>query len=102
MPYQTTFMGTAPKYPGVVGKSSTYVERIFKQKTTLSVQAYITQVRMAEAKRLLTTTDLMIKEISYRCGYRSVQYFCRAFTAFHGRRPLSLRESARPHSGAQA
>ena len=85
----------------LVGKSSTYVERIFKQKTTLSVQAYITRVRMAEAERLLTTTDLMIKEISYRCGYRSVQYFCRAFTAFHGRRPLSVRESAHSHPGAQ-
>ena len=86
----------------LVGKSSTYVERIFKQKTTLSVQAYITRVRMAEAERLLTTTDLMIKEISYRCGYRSAQYFCRAFTAFHGHRPLSVRESARSHPGAQA
>ena len=85
----------------LIGKSSTYVERIFKQKTTFSVQAYITQVRMAEAERLLTTTDLMIKEISYRCGYRSAQYFCRAFTAFYGRRPLSLRESVRPHSGVQ-
>ena len=75
----------------LVGKSSTYVERIFKQKTALSVQAYITRVRMAEAERLLTTTDMMIKEISYRCGYSSVQYFCRVFAELHGRRPLSLR-----------
>ena len=84
----------------LVGKSSTYVERIFKQKTTFSVQAYITQVRMAEAKRLLTTTDLMIKEISYKCGYSSVQYFCRVFAERHGHRPLSLRESVHSHSGA--
>ena len=83
----------------LVGKSSTYVERIFKQKTALSVQAYITQVRMAEAERLLTTTDLMIKEISYKCGYSSVQYFCRVFAERHGHRPLSLRESAHSHPG---
>lgn len=77
----------------LVGRSSTYVERIFKQKTTFSVQAYITQVRMAEAERLLTTTDLMIKEISYRCGYRSAQYFCRVFSEINGRRPLEVRHS---------
>lgn len=75
----------------IIGKSSTYVERIFKQKTSLSVQSYIIRIRMTEAVRLLTTTNLMVKEISYRCGYRSSQYFCRVFTAYHHIRPLDLR-----------
>ena len=75
------------------GKSSTYVERIFRQKTGLSIQAYLTRARMDEAVRLLTTTDKMVKEIALSCGYRSAQYFCRAFAAYHGRTPLSVRES---------
>lgn len=74
-----------------VGKSSTYIERIFRRKTGLSVQAYLTRLRMEAAERLLQTTDLMVKEIGLRCGYRSPQYFCRAFTAYYGRRPLSVR-----------
>ena len=77
------------------GRSSTYVERVFRQKTGLSILAYLTRQRMAEAVRLLETTDLMVKEIALRCGYRSAQYFCRAFTAYSGRRPLAVRESAR-------
>ena len=75
----------------LVGKSSTYVERIFKRKTSLSVQAYIVRRRMDEAVRLLKTTNLMTKEIGYRCGYRSAQYFCRAFADYHHRRPQDFR-----------
>lgn len=75
------------------GKSSTYVERIFRQKTGLSIQAYLTRARMDEAVRLLTTTDKMVKEIALSCGYRSAQYFCRAFAAHLGRTPLAVRES---------
>ena len=77
----------------ITGRSSAFAERVFRQKTGFSIQAYLTRVRMAEAVRLLTTTDRMVKEIALLCGYRSAQYFCRAFTSFHGRRPLSLRES---------
>ena len=83
----------------ITGRSSTFAERVFRQKTGFSIQACLTHTRMAEAVRLLTTTDKMVKEIALLCGYRSAQYFCRAFTSFHGRRPLSIRESARPHPG---
>ena len=76
-------------------RSSTFVERVFRQKTGVSILAYLTRLRMAEAARLLETTDLMVKEIGLRCGYRSAQYFCRAFTSYHGRSPLAVRESAR-------
>ena len=77
------------------GKSSTFAERIFRRKTGLSIQSYLTRMRMAEAVRLLTTTDKMVKEIALLCGYRSAQDFCRAFAAYHGRQPLSVREDSR-------
>ena len=80
----------------ITGRSSTFAERIFRQKTGLPIQTYLTRVRMAEAVRLLTTTDKMVKEIALLCGYRSAQYFCRAFAAYHGRQPLSVRETTRP------
>ena len=76
-------------------RSSTFAERVFRQKTGFSIQSYLTRARMAEAVRLLTTTDRMVKEIALLCGYRSAQYFCRAFTTFHGRSPLSVRASSR-------
>lgn len=82
------------------GRSSTFVERVFRQKTGVSILAYLTRLRMAEAESLLATTDLMVKEIGLRCGYRSAQYFCRVFTSYHGRSPLAVRESARQGTDA--
>lgn len=79
----------------ITGRSATFAERVFRQKTGLSIQTYLTRTRMTEAVRLLTTTDRMVKEIALLCGYRSAQYFCRAFTSFHGRSPLSVRASSR-------
>lgn len=86
----------------ITGRSSTFAERVFRQKTGLSIQSYLTRARMTEAVRLLTTTDKMVKEIALLCGYRSAQYFCRAFAAYHGRQPLSVRETTRPHPNARA
>ena len=65
-------------------RSSTFVENVFKEKLGLPVQAYITSVKMREAKRLITDPNQRISEICYACGFSSPQYFCRTFTATFG------------------
>ena len=75
------------------GRSSTYVETVFRSRLGTSVQAYVTSVKMREAKRLLADPDLRISEIAYRCGFSSPQYFCRTFTSAFGVNPKSWRES---------
>ena len=87
-------VGSGKGLIALTGRSSTFAERVFRRKTGLSIQAYITRLRMETAERLLASTDLMVKEIASRCGYRSAQYFCRAFAAHRGRRPLAVRECA--------
>ena len=72
-------------------RSGTYVEQIFKRKLGQSVQAYITSVKMREAKQLLGDNHLRISEVGYQCGFSSPQYFCRTFTAHFGMSPKAYR-----------
>ena len=64
---------------------------MFKDKLGKSVQAYVTAVKMREAKRLLGDGRLRISEIAYQCGFASPQYFCRTFTAHFGKSPKAYR-----------
>ena len=75
----------------VSGRSSTYAERLFRRKTGRSIHAYLTQLRLKNARRLLETTDLQVKAVAASCGYASAQYFNRAFLKAYGRSPLSFR-----------
>ena len=75
----------------VSGKSATYAERLFRQKTGRSIQAYLTRLRLENAMELLKTTDLPVKTIAANCGYGSAQYFSRVFLNAYGRTPLAFR-----------
>ena len=72
-------------------RSSTFVENVFKEKLGMPVQAYVTSVKMREAKRLLSDPSQRISEIGYACGFSSPQYFCRTFTATYGTSPKKFR-----------
>lgn len=72
-------------------RSSTFVENVFKDKFGMPVQAYITSVKMREAKRLIADPNQRISEIGYACGFSSPQYFCRTFTATFGVNPKAYR-----------
>ena len=74
------------------GRSGTYVETVFRDKLGLPVQAYVTSVKMREAKRLVADPSLRISEIAYRCGFSSPAYFCRTFTATFGQSPKAFRK----------
>ena len=78
------------------GKSSTYVERIFRKELGKSVLERILEVRMEVARELLRTTDLQIKAVAARAGFSSPQYFCRSFLAATGMTPKTYREGTVP------
>ena len=89
---------TASEIFALAERSSTHVENVFKEKLGLSVQAYITSVKMREARRLLDNPALRISEIAYRCGYDSPAYFCRTFCRAFGKSPRAVR-ATRGHKG---
>lgn len=51
-------------------------------------------VRLGEARRLVTTTDLPLKQIAPRSGFRSVAYMTTLFRRHFNTTPASLRASS--------
>ena len=58
----------------------------------------LNSVRLREARRMLTETNLPIQEIAARCGYGSLQYFSRAFGSAEGVSPQAYRAAAQSES----
>lgn len=76
-----------------VNLSVSHLEHLFKQSTGTRLKAYITQARLARAATLLTSTDLSVKEIAARVGFRSNSHFVRAFKRAAGTPPGAYRTS---------
>lgn len=73
--------------------------RQFKTVTGFTVMEYLLKTRVVTARRLLTETALPISEISNRCGFSSLSYFCRVFKAQTQSTPLQFRKAARLSPG---
>ena len=74
-----------------VGYSRTLVERVFREHISSSVQKKIAETRIDEAKRLLASTNLPIKEIASLSGFSSLEYLTHTFTAGTGLSPTVWR-----------
>lgn len=68
-----------------------YLCVLFKQKTGMTVNEYITKVRMEQAKELLSGTQKHLYEICYSVGYLSPAYFSRLFRKYTGYTPREWR-----------
>jgi AraC-like DNA-binding protein len=69
--------------------------RRFRSSTSMTVANYITQVQLTKAKRLLATTDRLIKQIALESGFKSPSHFAAAFERNVGLTPTSFRHAAR-------
>ncbi len=61
-----------------------HLTTVVRRKTGRTVQQWIAERRMAEARRLLVTTDLGVEEVGRRVGYGDPGYFVRTFRRTHG------------------
>lgn len=61
------------------GISSKYLGTLFKEIYHTSFKEYLIDVRMQNAKRMLTTTDLSISEIASSVGINDAYYFSKLF-----------------------
>lgn len=76
-----------------VGISPYYLSHIFKERTMQTFVEYLSQVRIEEAKRLCRNTNLTINEISEKCGYLNITYFCKVFKRLTGKTIGEYRKS---------
>jgi two-component system response regulator YesN len=63
---------------------------MFKSEMNMTLSEYITQVRMQEAKRLITATDEKLSLIAEKVGYSDVSYFSNVFKKYYGNSPRSM------------
>lgn len=70
--------------------------RCFKAAMGITVMEYILKTRIMLAKRMLEEGELSVTEISYKCAFSGVSYFCRAFKIETGLSPREYRRSVRP------
>ena len=79
-----------------VGLSHTQVEKAFAKALGNTVHQEINRLRMREACRLLTETDLPAVEIARQTGFTSAQYFNRQFSKQFGVPPAAYRRRDAP------
>lgn len=70
-----------------VGTRLPTLRRRFRSTMRISLHAYVLQARVSRACALLTGTDLPIKAIADRLGYRDVYFFSRQFRELAGHAP---------------
>ena len=70
--------------------SKSYLCRQFKQQTGMTVVAYINNLRIETAKRMLLGSAMSVSEIAYEVGFESPKYFYRAFKALVGESPAGF------------
>jgi AraC-like DNA-binding protein len=76
-----------PELAHRLGVGYTWFRRMFAHHTGLSPHQYRLQMRVGRARTLLSDTTLTVKEVAFRCGFDSEQYFCRLFRARTGSSP---------------
>ncbi|MGY0195687.1 helix-turn-helix domain-containing protein [Leptothrix sp. BB-4] len=75
------------------GVSADYLSHRFRQASGEHLVAYINRQRMERAARLLSDTDMAIKEIAWACGYATPGYFIQSFRRHFGETPGQWRSA---------
>lgn len=68
-----------------------YLTSVFRRATGKTVCAYIKEVRIGKAKKLLITTDMKIGQIAAAVGFADEKYFMRVFRRSEGITPTEYR-----------
>ena len=71
--------------------NSQYISQLFKNEIGVGFLAYLTNVRMEKAKKLLISTSLSIAEIADRVGYGDYRVFTKVFKKTEGITPSQYR-----------
>jgi len=85
-----------------VGVSKSYLSRIFKIDTGISLWEYLNRFHVQKAKELLLLTNESITEIAADVGNEDVGYFGRIFREVTGFSPRAFRQQAGPRRSGKA
>lgn len=83
------------------GISKSYLCRLFKKQTGVTVVEYINDLRIQYACILLHETELEVNEIWKKCGFGSAQHFNRVFKRVTDETPLAVRKRGKGLRGLE-
>ena len=74
--------------------SPSYLQRLFRQQTGVSMCELLSEQRLQKAAKLLENSNMSVKEVAYTVGYEHVSSFIRAFERRFGRAPARSRKES--------
>ena len=74
--------------------SHSTLTQLFKNELDMTPIEYVWHHRLTVAKKFLSFTNLPIKDIALRCGFKTTQHFSRRFEGHYGCNPTSFRADA--------
>lgn len=77
----------------LVHTNPSYLSRVFKESTGISLVSYINQVRIEAAKYMLTDTDELVVDIASACGFNYVPHFNKIFKKMTGMSPVQYKKA---------
>jgi AraC-like DNA-binding protein len=75
-----------------VSYSPTGIKKIFREETGKTILGYFADLKIAEAKRLISTTDMSLSEISEQLGFSTPAYFSTYFKNYAKLSPSEYRK----------
>ena len=75
----------------VVSLNPNYISQLFKKVAGTTFSHYLTNLRITNAKKLLTTSDISINEVSMKTGFNDYFYFLKTFKKYTGHTPSEYR-----------
>lgn len=78
---------TVDEVSNFVNYSSSCFSRMFSKEMGVTLSAYIVQIRLEKAKKLMEIGKRSLTEISYFCGFNSPSHFSASYKKVFGSRP---------------
>lgn len=76
----------------IFGYNSAYLGKVFHQYTGENFNNYLDEIRITEAKRLLSKEEYKVYEVAEMVGYTNINYFHNKFKKYVGISPLNYKK----------
>ena len=77
-----------------VGANASYLSKLFTSNLGIKFTDYVNQFRVRQSLKLLTETDISVKEIAEKTGFNSAQQYIRVFRKYEDTSPGQYRTTA--------
>ncbi|WP_310602674.1 response regulator transcription factor [Anaerosporobacter sp.] len=74
--------------------SKDYIGKLFRSSVGMTLNEYLTVIKMEEGKKFLKDTNMKVYEISEKLGYSTVDYFTRLFRNYTGSTPMQYKKTS--------